>query len=599
MIIYIGDEQVDLYKHSQVYYSLQRTDIGNLSGRSVSYTNNFIAPWTENNERLFGYAKNENSSSVKPYRLRSCRVVEGVDLTMNAVLYITKSEQKKFSIQIYENIFDYFLSVNDKNISDIVPIEDSGWQPDDIDTARLNTEGIVSALINWGIPIYSSDFFLPSFYYHTLIKSILEFTGFSVSGAILTDTRFTDLIVPYAGDKFEYPESYFSQFSRYAQRNTSQSVTDIVDDIVIVLGFNMTDFTHGTFIGRVAVGGITWNTGTELTIRIYKNAVQVAEEVLANSPAPGGIAEIQYTDFVSPGDVYNLYIYSNAMSSPGIDFTIVGSVTPTTYFRFAPDGVVNRDLVSWNALWPEISCRDLLTDFFTRFGIVPKQIGNTLILKTIEEIILDVPAAVDWSGKLVNTKDKVIDFKTDYAQENIFSYEDIVEDPSLGNGSMLIDNDTLSVSKTIYKSIFGNSNTMQHLGWRLAIIPVYISTATGMADFDEEPGLRLLTLKDRTSENAIIFDVISRTDYKIGYFKDDDLAKDTEFQYFLDEFYPSLTESLQRNKVVRKHYRLNQGDIFSYDPHRMMFDGNGYYLINKISNFTPRRVTKVDNFKVI
>lgn len=595
MTLFIGDDIVDLYPNAQVFYTVQRQNIGNLSARSVSFSNNFPAPWTEKNERLFGFARNENSSTLVTYSLRSCKMVQNGKESRDNVLYITKSEDRKFTLQIFENIFEWFNAVNEKNLSDILPIADSGWQADDIDAARLNTDGIVSALINWGVPIYDADLFLPSFYYYSLVNAVLEFTGLEIVGSILTDARFTDLIVPYPGDKFEYPESYFSSFARFSGTG-NHPVTNLINDIEVVAPLIMTDFTHGTFFGRVAVGGISWGTGTELRARIYKNAVQIADALIASSPAPGGIGEVFFTDFISPGDNFTLFVYSNAMSAPGIDFTIVGG---SSYIRFTPDGVVNRDLVNWNVLLPEIKCKDLLSDFFNRFAIIPKQVEGQLILKTLEEIIADIAGAVDWSGKLVNPKKKLIGFATDYAQENKFKYSDLVDDPELGAGSISISNKTLKLNKTIFQSIFGNSNTTDYLSWNLAVIPVYDATSTGITDFKETPGLRLLTLKNYVDEGEITFDAIARDDYKIGYFKDPDLDKDTEFAYFVSEFYPSLTAALQRNKVITKFYRLGEDDVFNFDPHKMMYDGDGYYLINKIVNYKSERITKVELFKIL
>lgn len=697
MTLYVNDDVVDLFPDAQIFYTVQRVNIGNLTNRSVNTTTSFKAPWTENNERIFGFARHEESPDPIIYTLRPCRISnKGVDITRNNVLYITQSEDRSFSLQVFENIFEYFMSVNDKNLADMEPIDSSAWNPSDIDAARLNTEGIFSALINWGILIYDSARFMPSFYYHTFIKSILEFTGLTIEGDILTDARFTDLVVPYARDKFEYPESYYTQFNFYNPRMADQAVGPIINNETVVFGDNVTEDKHGTFFARVSVGGITWGTGTNLWLRLRKNGTLVMSGVIATNPAPGGSLEMQYNDYADNGDVFNFYIYADAPGAMGTSYTIVAGAGASSYMLFTADGIVNRELVNWNQLLPEVKCTDLLKEFFNRFGVIPNQVDNRLILKTLEEIIADTAGAVDWSDKLVNVKNKKISFKSEYAQSNFFSYVDLVKDPSLGRGSIDVNNTTLALQRTLYQSIFGNTNNIQYLSWFLASIPVYdpneeisrefedgrtvtgadsiVQTDEGTAvilasgspfnftldalttdtrvmlrndgsatvtliegtatissttvgipsgfhviidyrtsttpdiylyetieegEFSESPGLRLLTLKDVDLENSITFDATPRSDYKIGYFVDSALAKDTGFQYFVDQFYPSLTEALQRNKVITKEYLLTEHDIFSYDPHRMMWDGQGYYIINKIGNFYPERITKVELFKVL
>lgn len=670
MILYIGDDIVDLYPNALIFYTVQRQNIGNLTARSVSASNNFTAPWTENNERLFGFAKEENSNTSLTYSLRSCRMVEGGVESQGNVLYITESEDRQFSLQIFENIFDWFEGVNNKSIADMNPVPPSAWLASDIDAARLNTDGIVSALVFWGNLVYSADFFLPSFYYHTLIKSILEFTGLTIEGNILTDTRFTNLIVPYPGEKFEYPESYYRQFNFFNEESSDVPVTNSINAEFSVLGQSVTEYLHGTYFFRVSVGGISYGTGTALELRLRKNGVLVASKSLAISPAPGASAELSFTDFIEPGDSINIYIYSNAMSGPGIDYTVVGA-PGSTYMLFTPDGVIHRGLVNWNSLWPEISCTDLLKDFFNRFAIIPNQVDNRLILKTLEEIIADVPGALDWSGKLVNPKKKPISFKTAYAQENLFSYNNLVSDADLGSGSIDIANNTLPLKKTLFKSIFGNSNTVQKFSFNAALIPAFdvnnpptnedfedgrlivvadsivqsdegkvvflfgsspfnvtidvltsgttvmlkntgpstitliegagielpggsfgidpdkyviivfnltaypevylFDTITTTMEIVQAPGLRLLTLKDRTIENAITFDVASRTDYKIGYFIDETLAKDTGFEYFIAQFYPSLEAALQKTKTPTKFAKLGFKLFFCYQLVDVLF----------------------------
>jgi hypothetical protein len=604
-LIYVDEQLVDLFPGTIVSFNIQRINIGDITKRAVNYTPTFEAPWTENNAILFGYADNENSASKKPYRLRDCKiVVDGVEIPNN-LLFITKSTVNKFSITIFENLFDFFSSVNDLNIGDVEPIGATPWNSTKIDDEVLSTSGLVSAIIAWGIPdVFLPNFFLPSFYYSTIVNKILEHTSLTVEGDILTDTRYTDLVIPYPGDKFEYPEWYFSQFGRFQERTTGQAVTNLVNNIVVVFGFSWVApqyaevYTHGLFFARVSVGGITWNNATELTARIYKGASIVAEETIALDPAPGGSVNVEYTGFVEPGDSYNVYIYSNAMTAPGADFTIAGGAG-STFFNFIPDGVVNREGVNWNALFPAIKCKDVLADFFTRFGIIPRQVDETLILKTIEEVTTDISNVIDWSSKLVNKDSKETTFRSTYGQNNIYQYTDLVKDPALGQGSMTIDDQVLPDEKVMFTSIFGNSEmTTKPNGFYVALVPVYDATSTDIADFKESPGLRLLTLKNQTVQGDIDFDGTPRDDYKLGYFVDPLQPKDTGFQYFLDQFYPTLKESLQLNRTITKLYRLDIQDIVNYNPHRMIYDGEGYYIINKISNFTPGKLTKVELFKV-
>lgn len=597
-LIYMDGNLIDLDPETVIAITFQAIKAEDLSTRRIVFSNSIKIPWTPTNHILFGYLSNLHSLTSKPYAIQRGKVVqEGLEVIPDANIFVKKSRDRDFSIEIFENSFDFFASIKEKKINELAIIADSGWEAADIDAARLNTSGIVAALIKFSVvgsaEIFTVDRFLPSFFYHTIITSILEETGLTLSGSILTDPRFTDLIIPFFSDKFEYKSSFYSQFAKYAG-TSDHPVTNAVNSETIAVGLNMTDETHGTFVCHMAIGGITWNGGGNLILRIKKNGVLVDSITVATNPAPGGLADLSIIDFVNPGDVFNVYVYSDDMSGPGIDYTITNS----TFLRFIPDGKVNRTLVNWTELMPEIKVTDFLKDFFVRFGIVYKQVGGVLIMKTLEEIIQDTAGALDWTSKLVNVKDQGIDFGTSYGQNNHFNYSDSIDDEAHGRGNLTIANNKLDLNKEIFGSLFENSKDVYASSFLFANVPVYEDPAATIDQFANSPGVKLLTLKDRVSEGAITFDAIARTDYKIGYFLDAELAKDTGFQYFVNEFYPSLAAALQRTKIITKFFNLSVIDVMSYDPFKMVYDGTGYYLVNKISNYVPGKITKVEVFKV-
>lgn len=602
-VIYIGDDVLELYPNTVVATTIQSIEVGDLSVRKVSHTNNIKAPWTPNNCTVLGYAYDEKINTNIPYSIQLGKNVQnGIEVMPKANIHVVKSNKKEFNIQIYENVADFFEQIKNKTLNEFTPIAESGLDPADIDAVRATTSGIIAAVVVWKEgAVYDSDFFLPSFFYHTFISSILESTGLTPSGNILTDARFTDLIIPYFKENFEYPQSYYSQFQYFEDNAAPQVETNQVDEEQAFIAHSIgsegaSGSRHGTYFVHCAVGGITWNGGTNLILRVKKNGVLAASATIATNPAPGGLADVSFTDFFEDGDNFICYVYSDDMSAPGIDYTIATS----SYLRFEPDSKVNRDSVVWNELFHDVKAIDLIKDFFTRFAIIPKQVGNNLILKTLEEIIDDKAGAVDWSSKVVNVHDEEISFETSYGQSNNFNYQNVVNDESRGRGVMTINNTKLELTKDIFTSVFENcADTFTTGVFKSAVIPVYNTDSVDILDFANPPGMKLLTKRDRAGDEPdITFDATPRSDYKIGYFIDEDQAKDTGFQYFLDEFYPSLTSALQRTKTITKYFRLSEIDIQAYDSHKMIFVNGVYYILNKIVNFIPGKITKVELFKV-
>jgi len=609
--IYIGASMLDLYENNVIATTIKRLSIGDISKRYISYSNSFTVPRTNNNEVLLGYPSTQESTSSKPYMVQNARYdVDGVTIIPEAILIVDESIGNGIRITIYEKDYTFFKDIEGLTIADVNPIPSTSWQPDNIDVLRLATSGIVSVVLNWGKSggIYQQNFFLPCFYYHTLIRSIFEFTGLEISGSILSDARFTDLVVPFSGE-FRYPDQSVNSLSGKANVASNYSIPDLntgdgdvkinlgiaeyggdnfdlVDDIYIFNGFR-TASIEAVF----DLSSITWGDGTTITVKIKDTSGDLATNTIT-SPSASGVVIVTYSgNFVDTTEI------SATISSDAVVATAV-TINTGSYLKVTVTNDVSRSDVNWNNLWPNISCKDLVKDFLVRFGVVTKEKDGVIYFKTIEEIINDRANALDWSSKVVGTDS--IDFGTTYAQSNKMIYRDSedVNSHDLGMGEIDVDNNTLPEVKTIYTSIFENTTTEVTSGYNVATIPVYDSTSADIGDIVNPSKLKLLTTRDRVDESAITFYVTPRTDYLLGHFIDQTQTKDTGFQYFIDQFYHSFRESIQRTKTITKYFNLDSLDIHSYDQHVPIWDGQAYYIIESIDKFVSGKLTKVELLKV-
>lgn len=623
ILLSISDRVVDLYPGQTIATTFQKINIGDISARYLNYTSRLKAPFTENNNIIFGLSKNEESLTSKPYTKLNCKVsIYGLEIRTITICIIDSVEDDGYVISLIEDGFDYFKSIKGKLLLDINPIATSSWNASGIDASRTNTEGIIAAVLHWGKSggIYQYDYFLPCFYYHSIIKSLLEFTGLELSGDILTDSRFTDLVMPYWAESFEYDSRFnylntlatnqtedsfgiidpMGDFSGiivslptvpYGDSNIENSVYTVSSDgagvnltVEVRIDFEVFDWSDATFV-RAIIAVNDDDSGTGFTI--------------FNPSAGSGEQTFTLTDDFQDGDTIHISFDTDAsMADVGI------TINPGVFLRVTVNTTVNRDAVNWNALLGELSCDDLIADFFNRFALIHKIENGVMYLKSIEEIISDRENAIDWSSKLVRLEKIYFhgeNGNSDFSQNNYFTYEDSedVKDPELGKGNMAISNEILDSDNEIFESFFQKTNLTVIGDYRVATIPVFDASSASIEDFvSDQPGVRLLTLKDRTIENSITFDSVARTDYKLAYFVDQQQDKDTGFQYFIDQFYPSLSTALQKSKFITKYYNLSIVDINMYDPHKLIFDGDGYYIVNKISNFVQGRLTKVELFKV-
>lgn len=599
-VVYIDGQIIDLDPKTSIAWTVQRLDIGDLSKNYASFSNTIKAADTERNNRIFQNAKLVNSDGTFQYTFQDCKVVQKGIETINGKCQIIGFDGENYSIVIYDSFVSLISFIDGKDLSNI-DFGSESWQATAIDNARVATTGFLTAVMNWGrASIYEANYFLPCYYYKDLIEKILQITGYSLSASILSNSDLTDLICTPVSS-FKYKDGYNNSNIPTTSTNNFFNASGQVDmtmpvqnvpfgiraNIKLTINFTSITFTKG--------GGSTSNVVVE-AVGTTVGTFGTGTAITANT---SGTFVYEFNDqaLITSQTITIRIRYIKDGAFPTDDVTII-TFAPSCKVEIVDTLNVNRSDVYWNRLVTKTPLKDILKDFFVRFGIVYKIEGNTLILKTFEEICIDTASAVDWTGKRVNRKKSAIEFKTNYAQSNYFLHNDDAKDKFLGSGSLAIANTTLQTAKDFFTSVFSNARRWTGTGYEVMSTPAYDSTSTGIDDIKEEPPLMIGTLKARTTEAAITFNATPRTDYKLAYHADASQTKDSSFRYFLSKYYPSLTFALQQNKICKYEYNLNEMDIANYDPHKMIFDSGSYYLINKIENFRSGKITKVELFKI-
>jgi hypothetical protein len=588
-VVYIDGQIIDLDPKTSIAWTVQRIDIGELSKNYASFSNTIKAVDTERNNRIFQNAKLENSDGTFQYTFQDCKVVQKGIETINGKCQIIGFDGDNYSIVIYDSFVSLISFIDGKDLSNI-DFGSESWQATAIDNARVATTGFLTAVMNWGrASIYEANYFLPCYYYKDLIEKILQITGYSLSASILSNSDLTDLICTPVSS-FKYKDGYNNSNIPTTSTNNFFNASGQVDmtmpvqnvpfgiraNIKLTINFTSITFTKG--------GGSTSNVVVE-AVGTTVGTFGIGTAITANT---SGTFVYEFNDqaLITSQTITIRIRYIKDGAFPGDNVTII-TFAPSCKVEIVDTLNVNRSDVYWNRLVTKTPLKDILKDFFVRFGIVYKIEGNTLILKTLEEICLDTASAVDWTSKRVNRKKSGIEFKTNYAQSNYFLHQDDAKDKFLGSGSLAIANTTLQTAKDFFTSVFSNARRWTGTGYEVMSYPAYDSTSTGIDDIKEEPPLMIGTLKARTTEAAITFNATARTDYKLAYHTDASQIKDSSFRY-----------ALQKNKICKYEYNLNELDIANYDPHKMIFDSGSYYLINKIKNFRSGKITNVELFKI-
>lgn len=659
-LLYISDTLIDLPEKFDFVTTVKRLEIGDLSGRMTSYTNSLRLPWSSVNQKLFGFTWNEKTGATVQYSKLPAKLIQnGVEVIADAVCFVNGVDGNGVTVGIYDNSIGLFSVISGKKLNRLSHIADSAWNAADIDSARTSTSGKIAAVLDWGRngggTIYNSAYFLPSFFYHDFIKQILQQTGLTLSGTVLTDQTFLDLVIPYGLPKFEYPGSVNQDFIFAVAKKSTDKIVNIAADAgspsteVVQLDYD-TQNPPNTYQGSARIFDVSTykatvpNTGAnnawligELRGTLYFNisawapgdifrfSIRVRNKngiVVATSNT-----DVDYTTFgaapviglslafpmlsvaLSDGDMIDVTVGTLVGSGSGA-ITIAlrgGTVSPFNSLKFDTiSGTVSLASVRWQLLLPDVLQTDLLRDFFIRFGIVHNQKGGTLYLKTIKEITEDTQNAVNWTDKRTSDSSDQINYSpSSYAQANLFTYSEdsgagIEPDENAGRGAIYTYNKVLTGERTVFQSFFEACKDSTVNSVLAALVRVFDSTSSSISDFKKEPGLRLLTLRAKTAgEPTITFNAIARSDYKVANFLYATWTKDTTWSYFLNRYYgPVFLKSMQNLRLVTRKYNLNELDVAYFDPHKMIYDDGSYFLVSQIKNFIPGVPTQVELLKI-
>jgi hypothetical protein len=534
--LFIEGKEVDLDPATIIAVTLQATGIGSgsVTDRLTSYTNQIAVPKTALNVLALDFSDSITSSTDFPYVTKSFRFLSNGLSIMAGAVIITDSNEGIFNLQFYGELKGLGITLGNSVLSDL----DFG------DTNVTWNQTTMDALrkVRSGFPVNNGAIIAPVVNYGQIDPS-------AVNGSI--------------GDYY-------------------------------------------------------------LPCVVYKNII--AQIFLDAGYTPFG-------DFYDNDDFFNRGVMTYGKKSwPGTSFKT-------------------------NDILPDhITQIDFLKDFLIRFGVFLRFSADTVELLTLEDILNDTASALDWTTKNRDYGRGKKRYGLGYnwpgwAQINKFTYPSVNPDITLSpyvriisnDGSIDIANTNIDPVRDVYESILYPHQAMHDITTfpidagqitvQIAAVsgtifgatcPVYTSIPAGF-EFDNEPKPMLCLLRDQETftgtgapftESAIYYNGNLRNDYKVAFFAMypadslvtveytpvlDNMRWRNDFgtaKGFLDLYYPKLETVLDKAKKVTYWYNLTDVDIAELDLYTLIFDTDTYYLISKVYEFVPGRMTKVDLLKV-
>lgn len=632
MRIIVEDTELDFFPgKDKIAINLKSASVGDLKTREVNYSNQFSIPKTEKNISVFGNLDNEKVVSTSPYTKKSALIIESGIIVQEGFVLLDSVDSDSFNIHIVSGAAKFFDSIKGKTLQDLnfVGSVNIAWDSSSIQLRKSSVSEVVSPVLDYGnfkisgsVGDIDINSYLPSVYYHTIIRHIVEQAGytFDTNNDVMASLSsiFYKLIVPFSRSAWKYSQKFVSDRTAIAYNSVSQVWATVTNRYIDfdTESVDILNWFSGSAYKPVesAVGSITmFNFDVELVIDLTMTSSYTINIELYNVTSGAVIS-----NFVA--GVGSTGSYTNSLKLTGVtgvnnrEYKVrisyasggggnVPSITiNTAKVSYIPSAVPNTNYLFINQLLPDMSQQDFMKDLALRFSILFKEDNKTLYFKSMQSIVDKSYTAKDWSLKRVNTKNSNIKFSyLNYAQRNNFTFESGDElydyQSHLGNSYFSIDNGNIPEETDFYNSPFCYTGHRKTAEYDIAHIPIY-ETSTARTTFDNSCGLRLLLVRDKYSFERNVKYSTNQSSYKVAYFNDPAQTYTMFWSKFINDWYLLLVLALQEMKVVEHEYILNADDIKSLDFFHTIFDNYSLYIISEITNYTEGQVTKVKLLKI-
>lgn len=595
--LYLNNYPVDLSDDSPIALTFQINDLAEVKNQQGNTSNQFKIPLTQNNRAILGFADDISIQSQTPYTTLQARLIQnGIEILPNAIAEINEVDDDTASITILSGNVDFFDALGGQiadmgdstsqwsNYGTNLPWKpfDHRWNLENVANSQNNTEqdGWIYPVVDYGM-IDLVDFTQPidvrnqrpGFFIKKAIDLLVQSTGYTAKGSLLSDPLYPLLIAQFSNGSFEHGLDYqnqpnekgiivsnaIAQTQQHPAGNTGSAqypqngvinFTNILSDpssffknntytpnevinieatltIPKLLFHGHPDATYGSNLNiniklldsnaDVVLssfnfnfsGGYDTHTGSGSSLRVTKTFTN-SKLSFSTTLSPATFEGLQVTfDFEGYTDAY-FTLYEGA----------IFQVTPqNTTVQFG-------QVVQCERILPDMSQKDFLKDTFQRFGIICQTdvYTKTINFSSLRDIIANIPLAKDWTLKCID-QGKQVNFQLgNYAQVNSMEYQ---TDQNLlplkfGWDQLTINDQTLSAVPTdLIVSKFGPSFNRPYIGGTIAQITMIDDTsapATGPADFTISVAPRLLVDQklQLNGEKAVTFIDGTNTPIKIN-----------------------------------------------------------------------------------
>jgi hypothetical protein len=645
--LYINGIQLELNNNSKIAYTMQVNDIASVTSRQANFTKSIEIPRTPKNIKILEYLGVVGNVSVLPYQKNEINYYVNNDcIIFNGWGVISETGSDKYHLHIYDGVIDFFKIIENKNLGELELNEINHIKSLSAVTASWNdANGLnfkyILADYN-GKAKYASgtkfniDYIVPSAKVSYLFDKIFEKYDMTYSGDIFQSDDFQNLYMTYpkgVAASGELEDIYFNancafeQFSWIYDGITSlymyvdgTEAYDNLNDIVNAKHFkvNETGSYKIEISGEICpIGNSNELAGVQCNIWIGKNSIpignanNVSDLTLLRSNVGGS-----YTSFydcsaekvITLNALDSLCIVIRQFDGKNLRYVNEKSSNP---FKFKISKIEGSE-IDFSTTFIDFKTKDFISEITNRYGLTifkDKYTQNYQFL-TLDERINQADK-VDWSEKLVvKGNEKYI--YGDYAQNNIFKYKYNDANSNYNDGYIKINNVNLTDEKDVINSkIYSPEKELNTVDFP------YNSHIYKLwnKEVDENEGTQEVKYKELDKR----FYFIKSQDYHFGsptvvgseYLIEQQTIptattvsvesySGVSYSEVIKNYYSEYSNILNNSKIISVKLNLNETDISTFDFKNIYYfkQFGEYFLINKISNWQPNKLTDVELLRI-
>jgi hypothetical protein len=564
-----------------------------------------------------------------PYRQNTAQLLSassGDFIIYNGWAVILSTDEDYYTIAIYDGIIDFYKAIANESMSSLDLSEVDHFRTlttiSDSITSMLPYKYIIAdfngAATIPGVSTINADYLIPSINVEWLWNKIFETFGFTFTGEIFAAADFKDLWLTYPKGTTVGLDITTPLLDVTSSHNIAYTAGPLVrldiDSFLLTAGSVLLDSAGYEYYVCAQEGQIRVEHTQAITAR-YINSIPGGTLDSEDKNAKLGVENRTTNTIYDIALGQELYIPVN----PGDEIYFYVVISFESYYGGWPDYVFGEakfnvelyegEKIDFKGAFEKLLIYDFISEVIWLLNLTPfkNRFSKNIHFMTFEERVL-TGNVDDWSKEFNSVKSEKYIFGQ-YAKVNYLKHKYNADNANYNDGAFLINNENLKASTDVIQSKFFTTEfEPEYIIDGLKKLNIYKLWSKEVKEGTPA------TVKYKALDNRFYF--IKYTDTVLSSsitlesvalggslsFSSLPLERNTglTFKEILTNSYKKLGYVLNNVKLTELEFKLTRQQFSDLDFTRKIYleQTGAQYLINKVSNFVPDKLTKVEALKI-